>query len=243
MFARGSAGAALRMAASPRTHPLASGTDSTPPVTVPRDPARRAAEDELSDPAYHQDDPGLFRRVLDWFWEHLGDLLGSAADASPGGAVGLLVIGAVVVLLAVTLRARLGSPRPGPTSRDGALFPARVGTAADHRAAADAHAAHHRWNEALQERMRALVRSLEERALLEPRPGRTADEAATEAGLVLPAHATALHSAARAFDEVTYAARAADETAYVRLRDLDIAIRDTRPDTARPPRLTPGPRR
>ncbi|WP_342776384.1 DUF4129 domain-containing protein [Streptomyces armeniacus] len=234
MIARGLAEAALRTAAGLRTHSSGSGEDDTPPVTVPREPARRAAEDELSEPAYRQDEPGLVRRVLDWVWEHIGDLLGSAADASPGGAVGLIVIALVVVLLLVALRMRLGSPRPGPTSRNGTLFGTRPGTAADHRAAADAHAAEHRWSEALQERMRAIVLSLEERALLDPRPGRTADEAATDAGRALPGHATELANAARAFDEVTYAERTADEAAYLRVRDLDHALRSARPDLARP---------
>lgn len=237
MIARGLAESALRTAAALRPRHPWNGEDDTPPVTVPRAPARRTAEDELSEPAYHQDDPGLLRRILDWLWEHVGDLLGSAADASPGGAVGLLVILVVVVLLLVALRMRLGPPRRGSTDGGATLFEARPGTAADHRAAADAHAAEHRWSEALQERMRAIVRSLEERALLDPQLGRTADEAATEAGRALPGHADELRAAARAFDEVTYAARAADEAAYTRVRDLDRTLRDTRPDLDR---LTPS---
>ena len=77
--------------------------------------------------------------------------------------------------------------------------------------------------------MRALVRSLEERSLLDPRPGRTADEAADEADRALPGHTEALHAAARSFDEVTYAARPADEAAFLRLRDLDTALCRTTP--------------
>ena len=60
--------------------------------------------------------------------------------------------------------------------------------------------------------MRAIVRSLEERALLDPRPGRTADEAAAEAGRALPAHADRLRAAARDFDDVTYGGRTATGT-------------------------------
>ncbi|NEA03407.1 DUF4129 domain-containing protein, partial [Streptomyces sp. SID10116] len=71
-------------------------------------------------------------------------------------------------------------------------------------AASEAHAARAHWSQAVQERMRAVVRALEERALLDPRPGRTADEAAAEAGRTLPSHTDRLRAAARAFDDVTY---------------------------------------
>ncbi|PWS41256.1 hypothetical protein DKT74_28560, partial [Streptomyces sp. ZEA17I] len=98
-----------------------------------------------------------------------------------------------------------------------------------HRAAAEAHAAALRWTEAVQERMRAIVRSLEERALLDPRPGRTADEAAAEAGRVLPDHATRLRSAAREFDDVTYGGRAAGQPAYLALRTLDTELDEAKP--------------
>ncbi|WP_375546756.1 DUF4129 domain-containing protein [Streptomyces gossypii] len=211
-------------------------------MTIPREPARDAAEDELSKPAYHQDDPGLLQRILDWLWEHLGKLLNSAADASPGGVVGLAVILVAVLLLLLALWMRLGSPRPAPGGDRGSLFTDGPRSAAEHRAAAEAHAADSRWSEALQERMRAIVRSLEERALLDPRPGRTADEAATEAGLPLPGHAAALHAAARAFDEVTYAGRPTDAAGYARMRDLDEALLTARPDfgAATAPATTPA---
>lgn len=222
--------ALLRAATAPRRGAMGSGDDG--PVTIPRDPARRDAEDELSKPAYQQDDPGLLQRTLDWVWEHIGKLLNSAADVSPGGAVGLAVILAVVLLLLLTLWLRLGSPRRGPATGSSSLFDDGPRSAAEHRAAAEAHAADSRWSEALQERMRAIVRSLEERALLDPRPGRTADEAATEAGRPLPAHADALRAAARAFDEVTYAGRPADAAGYERVRGLDEALLETRPDLA-----------
>ncbi len=77
--------------------------------------------------------------------------------------------------------------------------------------------------------MRALVRALEDRAVLDPRPGRTADEAATEAGRSLPAHASRLRAAARVFDDVTYGGRTADAAAYQRLCALDRDIETAKP--------------
>lgn len=205
-----------------------SGDDEVP-ITIDRDAAREAAERELSKPMYHENDPGPLRRALDWIWERIGDLLTSAAGVTPGGWVGLVVILLIVVLLTVALRLRLGALRPSPSTGASPLFDSRPLSAAEHRAAAERHAAAYHWSEALQERMRAVVRSLEERTILDPRPGRTADEAAAEAGQALPEHATALHSAAFAFDEVTYADRPADAAAYARLRELDTALELAKP--------------
>lgn len=77
--------------------------------------------------------------------------------------------------------------------------------------------------------MRAIVRSLEERVVLDPRPGRTADEAAAEAGRSLPDHADGLRVSAREFDDVTYGGRTADRQTYLRLRDLDVEIGRAKP--------------
>ncbi|NBM17867.1 DUF4129 domain-containing protein [Streptomyces sp. GC420] len=204
-------------------------TEDEPPVTVPRVPAREAAERELTKPMYHENDPSLFQRALDRFWEWVGELFGAASGAAPGGGVGLLVIALVAALLVAVLWWRLGAPRRAPGSAGGTLFEDRPRSAAEHRNAAEGHAAQQRWNEAVQERMRAIVRSLEERALLDDRPGRTADEAAAEAGRPLPGHADRLRAAARTFDDVTYGGRTADEAAYHRLRELDRDVERTRP--------------
>ncbi|MFF8604304.1 DUF4129 domain-containing protein [Streptomyces sp. NPDC015346] len=203
------------------------------PLDIPRVPAREAAERELSKRMYHENDPNLLERGLDRFWEWVGELFAAASGVTPGGLIGLVVIVLVALALVAALWWRLGTPHRTPTGAD-SLFADGPRTAAEHRAAAARHAAEDRWNQALQERMRAVVRSLEERALLDPRPGRTADEAAAEAGRSLPAHADGLRAAARSFDDVTYGGRAADESAYRRIEELDTALERTRPtlDTA-----------
>lgn len=123
--------------------------------------------------------------------------------------------------------------RTTATAGGGALFDDAPRAAADHRSAAATHAAAERWSTAVQEQMRAIVRSLEERALLDPRPGRTAAEAASEAARPLPAHAAGLRGAAEDFGAVTYGGRTADRRMYQRLRDLDADLRRTRPSTER----------
>ncbi|MFF7437267.1 DUF4129 domain-containing protein [Streptomyces sp. NPDC008122] len=208
--------------------------DGHTPVDVSRVPAREAAERELSDPKYHENDPNLLQRGLSRFWEWVDELFGAASTAAPGGVLGLVVIVVLVVALAAALWWRLGTPHRAPGTTGDSLFADGPRTARDHRTAAAKHASAGRWNEAVQERMRAIVRSLEERTLLEPRPGRTADEAAAEAGRSLPSHADDLRLAARAFDDVTYGGRTADEPAYRRVEELDAALERTRPtlDTA-----------
>ncbi|MFF0004362.1 DUF4129 domain-containing protein [Streptomyces tibetensis] len=202
-----------------------------PPLTIARDPAREAARRELSKRMYHENDPSLFQRALDAFWDWLGKLLNAASDATPGGTLGLLVIVLAVVAVLAALWWRLGIPRRQPTS-SAALFDDAPRSAADHRAAAEAHAAQGHWSQAVQERMRALVRALEERALLDVRPGRTADEAAAEAGRALPAHTDRLRTAARDFDDVTYGGRSATEQSYHRIAELDRDLERTKPQLA-----------
>lgn len=199
-----------------------------PPITVPRDPAREAARRELAKRMYHENDPGWFQRALNAFWDWVGKLFDAASSATPGGGLGLLVIVAVALALLGALWWRLGTPRRSPASPT-ALFDDRPRSAAEHRAAAEAHADLGHWSQAVQERMRAVVRSLEERALLDVRPGRTADEAASEAGRVLPAHTDRLRTAARDFDDVTYGGRSADDATYRRLTALDDDLQRTKP--------------
>lgn len=222
-----SAATALLRAGDAAVRSLARSGDE-PPVTIPRDPAREAARRELSKGLYHQNDPSLFQRALDTLWDWIGDLFGTASTATPGGTLGLVVVILAVAAVAAALWWRLGSPRRHPTST-AALFDDRPRSAAEHRATAEAHAAQGHWNQAVQERMRAIVRSLEERALLDARPGRTADEAAADAGRTLPAHTDRLRAAARDFDDVTYGGRRAGPQSYRRIAELDLDLERTKP--------------
>ncbi|KOG50200.1 DUF4129 domain-containing protein [Streptomyces decoyicus] len=211
--------------------PLMARSDDHIPVRTPRVPAREAAERELSDPRYHQHDPNPIQQALDWLWARVDELVGAAAGTTPGGWIGLLAIAAFVVLLIAALRLRLGAVRRTPTT-SGVLFAETPRTAAEHRSAADRHAAEGRWNEAIQDRMRALVLALEERTLLAPGPGRTADEAAGEATRAFPAYADRLRTAARTFDEVTYGGRPGTERAHTLLTSLDTDLQHAKPDLA-----------
>jgi hypothetical protein len=196
-----------------------------------RDAAREAAQRELSDPVYGAAEPSWPQRALDWLLERLGELLRAAADVSPGGYGGLIVLGALILLAVIGIRLRLGRVRR-IAGGDRPLFAGGPRSAADHRRTADEHAGRGEWADAVRERLRAIARGLEERDLLDQRPGRTAGETAADAGRLLPALAADLRAAATAFDEVSYGGREATAATDEQLRALDDAVRATRPEAA-----------
>ncbi|MEU1087779.1 DUF4129 domain-containing protein [Streptomyces sp. NPDC005576] len=208
------------------------------PVDTPRVPAREAAETELSKGMYHEGDPGLLERAFESCWNWIRRLFDGIADHLPGGPLGAVVLVVLAIAPVVALWWRLGTPRRPAVSAKPLFRESGPRGAAAHRAAAEKHAAALRWTEAVQERTRAIVRSLEERALLAPRPGHTADEAAAEAGRRLPDHAARLRAAAQTFDALTYGGRTADESAYLSVRALDDDLEGTRPKTTGTARTT-----
>ncbi|RBQ16601.1 hypothetical protein DP939_29900 [Spongiactinospora rosea] len=161
------------------------------------------------------------------FLGDLADSLGGDGDTVPLSAIGLVLILAALAGLLVWSSRRATRARAAAAPEG--IFGERVLTAAEHRAAAERHAADGRYAEAVRERLRAIARDLEERAVLDPGPGRTAAELAEEAGRALPAFATGLRSAARVFDDVTYGQLPGTAEGYAGLRDLDERIGKARP--------------
>jgi hypothetical protein len=199
------------------------------PLTPSREQARGWAQRELADPAYTRARPGLLQRAVRWVLDRLAELRLSA-DVLPDARTGavLLVLVAVLVVAVVLLRAgRLRGP--GRIAGSAPVFGGGSLSAAAHRGRADEAAARGDWAGAVRERFRALVRGLEERTVLDERPGRTADEAAAEAARALPGQAAELAAAARLFDEVTYGGRPAGPEHDARLRALDAAVATAQP--------------
>jgi len=192
------------------------------PVDIGRDEAAEAARRELADPIYGAAEPGLIQRALDWLAKRLTELLNAASGAVPGGLLGLVVLALLLIPLVVAVvigRLWMGWPGVGRTRQPVFGKPRR--SAAEHRAAAEAAAARGAYGEAVRDRMRALVADLEQRGVLDERPGRTADEAAAEAGAQLPACAAGLTAAARIFDDVVYGGRPATPQSYAVLVETD----------------------
>lgn len=195
------------------------------PDPIGRDEARRRAVTELLKPQYEQEPlPDRFFRIVQQF---LGDLTDAVAGGS-GGVIALIALFAVIGGLAALLlwHARRATRR---AVADTGVFDERVHTAAEHRAAAERFAAAGDWAPAIQERLRAIARDLEERAIIDASPGRTADELAAAAGRELPALAGELAAAARLFDDVTYGGRPGTADGYARLARLDEQVAAARP--------------
>ncbi len=201
------------------------------PPPVGRDQARELARRELQKQIYHRDEPSFLDRLM----RRINDWLHSVLDRAPGNHSGggtswaaLVVLIGLLVLIAAVIWWRTGSMRRNPGERGGLLDDAHT-TARDHRATAEHHAAAGDWPEAIRERLRAIARDLEERVIVEPRPGRTADELAIEAGATLPDHAEELAAGVRIFDDVWYGGRTGDAEGYRRLTELDERLRSARP--------------
>lgn len=195
---------------------------------IGREEAQRKAAEELLKPEYQQESftDTLVRR----FQQFLADLFDTATG---GGLVGAIIATVAIVLILCViaflvfwyLRKTSGAKAAG----SGELFGAVAMTAAEHRAEAERLAAENRWADAIRERLRAIARDLEDRALVDNLPGRTADELAAEAGKALPGFADDLATAARIFDEVTYGSVPGTPASYQVLGSLDDRIRVARP--------------
>jgi hypothetical protein len=192
----------------------------SPPDPVTRGGAAAAARSEVAKRAYHRGDPSLVDRALLWIVKRLLKALGASASHAPGHAIGLLLALAVVAALIVLVVARVGMLRRS-ARLDDAIFGVEQTTADDHRRRAEQWADQGEWAEAIRERLRAVARELEQRGVLDPRPGRTAAELSREAGGRLPALAADLRDATATFDAVWYGGRTATASDEARLRALD----------------------
>lgn len=197
------------------------------PVELDRDEARELAERELAHPRYTTEPP-LHERAIEWIVERFARLIDGAAGAlnTPVATVVLIL---VVILVVVLILRYAPVARRSARGRTSPVFGPARRTADEHRDAADAAAARRDWSTAVVERFRAITAGLEERAVLDPRPGRTADEVAQDAGGPLPDVAERLTAAARLFDRVYYGRLAADRSDDDELRTLDDEIHGARP--------------
>jgi Na+-transporting methylmalonyl-CoA/oxaloacetate decarboxylase gamma subunit len=198
------------------------------PVDLGRDDARAAVQAELTDPRYAAARPNLLSTVFNWIVEKFMDLLNAISGAVPGGFLGVLVILVVLVVLVVVVRLRVGKlGRSAGQARQ--VFAGRKQTADEYRAASTAAAEAGDYGQAVREHFRAIVRALEQRGLLDERSGRTADEAAAEAGKLLPDCAAGLFDGARLFDDVHYGGHPATSAGYRQLVELDDRCAVARP--------------
>ena len=189
--------------------------------------ARSWVERELSRPAYQR---SLLERFVSWLndvWDGLTRTASGASPLSAGAAVALLVV--VVVLLA-TAAARVRRER-APVRTGSDVLTSREVSPDDHRAAAQRALSDGRSAEALVEAFRALASRSLRRGLVEPRPGLTAHELATDLAPAFPAQADALRRSAALFDLVFYGEQDAGADDVASVLELDELLRTARPAT------------
>jgi Domain of unknown function (DUF4129) len=198
-----------------------------PPVLPGAEEARRWAAEELAKSEYRDAEPGwldsLWRSFLDW-------LLSLDGPANEPGPVPSPVIG-IVIAVVIAVAVILARPRLNPKTRQRkeVFEPDAELTASGYRLRAEASAAAGKWGDAVVDRFRALVRSAEDRTVLDPQPGRTADEVVLALSVPFPTEAARLDQAARTFDAVRYGNWTAGSSDYQAIAGLDQHLEAMKP--------------
>jgi hypothetical protein len=208
-------------------------TPVEPPVEPDRQEASRWAAEELSKPEYRDAQPDwlteLWRQFIDWLRSlNTGDPAIDSGVAVPAIGVTIVILIAVAILLA---RPRLNArrrPAGDVVDADPSISPA------EYRRLAAAAAARSDWPTAVVEQFRAIVRSAEERTVIDPLPGRTADEVAGQLAGAFGSCAAQLRRAADKFDAVRYGSEEATAGDHADMVELDQLLESAKPDFGQP---------
>ena len=194
------------------------------------DEARERVLEELAKDEY-DDSPGfvawLLGAIEDWLARMVDGVDGSSATQTVIAVLLALVLAAVVVLV---LR-RTGLLRRSPAlAVDAALDAEPVLSGEELRGAARDAIDAGRTDDGTVLALRALVRDLEERTLLDVATGMTAHEAATRAALTFPDLRGRLQRGADAFDTAAYSVRSVGGKPAEDMLRLAEYIAETSPD-------------
>jgi hypothetical protein len=200
-----------------------------PPVS--RDGAREEARRELSKSIYGDAEPGWFVRAAEWVDDKIVRffdwLTPDPSQSGLGGFTGLGALALVIALLAVLVATRmwLGPLRRSARAkeRDAVGLDSTLPSEAL-RELAEADASRGAYAEAVRARLRAIVRMLEEKGVLDPRPGRTAGEIVAEVARATPEAAEPLGEAVTVFSEIWYGGQTATAASYAALARADSAL-------------------
>ena len=192
---------------------------------VTRQQGQRLARAELSKGMYHQG-----TSFSEWIDHAINDVLNGTTVTT--GRAGLVVLAALLAVFVVVVVSWIGPVARTRSRGHVPLLAAGQLNARDHRQQAERMAAAGDYSAAIIESVRAIAVELEERGILPPRLGRTADEFAAEASRPLPDHAANLMAVARLFDDVRYGQRAGTAAGYQQVRELDATMQAARPVAA-----------
>ena len=175
------------------------------PVDPDAETASEWARDELAKPEYQQGTgTNWLDRFLNGIVDFISDLGGGVGNAfGAWGVVGIVLVAAAVIALVIWLVVGPLRRSRGRRSSEDELGDPTL-SAADLLATARAAAADGDWEKAVIEAYRSLIRSLDEREIIDAKPGMTAFEAALLASEAIPAIASDITLDADVFDAVRY---------------------------------------
>lgn len=196
-----------------------------PPVHDPEE-VRSAADSILSDPRYDVPPEPLPERILGWFSEQIGKVLGSVVGSGAGTIIAWAVVAAAVGLV-VFLVVRYG--RVGrielPRRAEASTMVELSRSPAEWQREAAALEADGRWREGLRARHRGLVAELVGRGAIPDQAGRTAGEYVADVRRRLPAAAEEMAEATALFERAWYGDVPTGPAESQRFQDLASAVR------------------
>jgi hypothetical protein len=175
-----------------------------PPVHEPQD-VRDAADRILSDPRYDVPAQSLPDRILEWFGDQIGKILGSFVGSGAGTLFAWAMVAAAVGVV-VFLVVRYGRVGPVVLPKAGSVDVMVELTRSPEawRDEATRLEGAGRWREGLRCRHRALVAELVHRGVVADRAGRTAGEHVRDVAQRTPEAAPAMAAATELFEAAWY---------------------------------------
>jgi hypothetical protein len=203
-----------------------------PPVHDPQ-AVRGAADAILADPRYDVPPEPLPERILGWFSEQLGKVLGSAIDGGAGTIIAwAIVVGAVASVIYLIARyGRVGRIRL-PAGPRAATMVELTRSPEGWRDEATALEANGRWREGLRARHRGLVAELVGRGVIPDRPGRTAGEYVVDVRRRLPPALDAMAEATGLFEAAWYGGLPTGPAQAARFAELEASVLAARASTS-----------
>lgn len=200
-----------------------------PPSTQDPEQVRGLADQILSDERYRQPPESIPDRVLGWFAEQIGKLLGALVGGGGGTVIAWLIllaaIASVVYLLARHGRVTLPSAAPSAGAQVMVELTRRPH---EWRAEAEALEAQGKWREGLRCRHRAVIAELVGRGAIPDQAGRTAGEYVRDVARSLPDAAPALAAATELFEAAWYGGTSTGPAEAARFAELDAQVLSVR---------------
>ncbi|TKV29686.1 DUF4129 domain-containing protein [Arthrobacter sp. NamB2] len=226
---------------SPFTTPFTTSF-MTPRLVPDADEARTLLEQELAKPSYVEAQPSIFERIIGDALRGLARLFDGLGGLGAGPGTLVVAVGAALIIIVaiVLIKPRLNAR--GKQQEEAVFDDGARRSANHHRSRAAAHAHAGEWNGAVAELLRAVIRSAEERVVIDEQPGRTATEASLQLGAVFPPVSPDIEWLADLFNETHYGSGTATAQDYRRASDVDARLSSERPAQSASPTTLAAPR-